>query len=70
MATSTLPAPIRSDTQADDLDHYWCCVKEVAMCGVDLTDTPDAPKPTNLCPMCALVNDHAWMPCPVPGCRP
>ncbi|MEV1013737.1 hypothetical protein AB0I89_23590 [Micromonospora sp. NPDC049801] len=69
MATDTLPAPTRSDTQAGDVDHLWCCVTYVAMCGVDLTGVPDASAPTKLCPLCALADDTG-MPCPVPGCRP
>lgn len=69
MTTSTLPAPTRSDTAGDDLDHFYCCDENVAMCGVDLTGVPEADNVGDLCPLCALVNESG-LPCPVRGCQP
>lgn len=69
MTTQVLERPTSSMTGGVEVDHYFCCVEDVAICGVDLSgwafvpDDRDAP----MCPLCEAAREDK-MPCPVPGC--
>ncbi|MEU3452128.1 hypothetical protein ABZ671_00595 [Micromonospora sp. NPDC006766] len=64
-------APNRPDTNTPgEVEHYYCCDENVAMCGLDLTGAPEVePGGGPVCPLCHLAWDEG-RPCPVPGCRP
>lgn len=50
--------------------HLFCCDKNIAMCGADLSDEDEQERDddTLICPLCVLIEDEG-LPCPVPGCR-
>lgn len=57
--SATQLAPSTTDITTDDeLDHITCCVDEnISLCGLDLTDVPWVDDFTNLCRMCAELDD-------------
>ncbi len=67
--TAPTASPARTSLSDDDIDHLYCCDENVAMCGADLTDTPDGPEFDEVCRLCLLA-EQSGMPCPVPGCQP
>jgi hypothetical protein len=62
----------RATTNLDgDIDRFYCCDEDVAMCGLDLSGVPETPvdDPSRDCPLCVLVLQQG-LPCPVRGCQP
>jgi hypothetical protein len=58
MVLDTLPRP----SDSDNLDHYFCCNPNIAMCGRDLTGfeyVPEGEISKNLCVVCADLGSHA-----------
>ena len=65
-----LVAPVRDRNDPGDVDHYYCCDDDIALCGADLTGMEYMDRgPDWDCPLCVLVLD-ADEPCGVPGCKP
>lgn len=67
MSTQVLDRPTTAATAAGDVDHYYCCDEDVALCGADLSGVPMGPEFDAICPPCQEALD-ANTPCPVPSC--
>ncbi len=63
------PAPPGAPSPGDNpYCHIWCCDKDTALCGADLSGTDDCDgEDCDICPPCAAA-DEDDLPCPVPGC--
>ncbi|MEU8334844.1 hypothetical protein [Micromonospora tulbaghiae] len=66
MSAATLPHPQGTVTgNPGNVDHYYCCDDETALCGADLAGVPDGPEFDEVCPLCVLVMEEG---APCPGC--
>jgi len=66
--TAPLTLPGTTTTGGDDdFGHLWCCDPNEALCGADLSDTPDAADgewdEEDVCPLCVLENDFECRRC-------
>lgn len=70
MSTATLAelaasAPAAGDS---DLNHYYCCDPNVALCGTDISAMPETDEDID-CVVCAdLEPTMAYTPCASPAC--
>lgn len=59
--TTPAPGPARhSTTTGDNLDHWWCCDPDRALCGADLTGADDN---DDIDPDCVVCEDLLDVPC-------
>jgi hypothetical protein len=59
--TTPTPAPAQpGTTTGDNLDHWWCCDPDRALCGADLTD---ATEDDSIDPNCVVCEDLIDVPC-------
>lgn len=61
----TRPATAPSGS-GDEVDHLYCCDRNLAMCGMDLSQVPET-EITRLCRYCDYIETEN-LPCPSPGC--
>lgn len=50
-----LPVQAGTGTTPGDVDHYWCCDENTAMCGTDLTGVRRGPEFYVMCALCVGV---------------
>lgn len=58
------PAPSTTSTNDDGLTHIYCCDPNLALCGNDLSDTPEVEEDGIVCVVC---EDLEEQPC---TCQP
>lgn len=63
MTTAPATDTRRRTTTGDNLDHWWCCDPDRALCGADLTDHTDGTDPD-----CVVCEDLLDLPCRT-GCN-
>lgn len=57
IATAPQPSTTGTDT---DLTHLYCCDPDIAICGEDLSGTPEVDEDGQLCVVC---EDLEFQPC-------
>ena len=60
------PTASRSNRSPDGLDHLYCCDPDTALCGTDISDTPELfDDGETTCVVCAdLADDDCTCPTP------
>ncbi|MFE9736154.1 hypothetical protein ACFYO9_37510 [Streptomyces sp. NPDC005863] len=70
MTTTALPQPLitpRSDPN-DDVTHLWCCDPNLAMCGEDVSDSPEVDDGVGQdCVVCVDLSGTTFCDCPHPA---
>lgn len=66
-ATIVRPAAQQARTAGADENHIYCCNPDLALCGADLSQTPEDPDSDTTCVVCTDLEASA-QPCGT-GCR-
>ncbi|MFF8997104.1 hypothetical protein ACF1GW_30780 [Streptomyces achromogenes] len=63
---TTAPAPVADTTGYDnETTHVYCCDPNTALCGWDVSDTPEVPDGVGH--DCIVCTDLETQPCPICG---
>jgi len=67
VSTKIKPRPADSDIGSnDDMDHYFCCDENLALCGTDVTGMPFGRTAGFMCVVC---EELRYQPCERCGCK-